>query len=85
MSDINDNAPFLTSPRVLGLPALDHGGSGATAVSFNLTLGDSDDWGVGNGPPFTLTVDPEAELSLANFLQLRHKPGMLRYIVCLYH
>ena len=75
VSDVNDNAPFLTSPSVLGLPSLDHKTSGATAVSFNVTLGDPDDWAAGNGPPFTLSVDPEAELGLAGFLKLRQSKG----------
>ena len=76
VADINDNAPILTSPKVLSLPALNFNEPSNAEVSFNLKLKDLDDWEVGNGPPFSVTIDPNTELGITTFLKMKHKPGL---------
>ncbi|KAF2366973.1 EGF-like domain [Trinorchestia longiramus] len=73
--DINDNPPVLVSPRVLGLPQLSSDSPAKAKSIFNLTLDDADDWAAGNGPPFSLKVDPEVEVGLQSFLKITHEPG----------
>ncbi|KAF2361893.1 Cadherin [Trinorchestia longiramus] len=54
VADVNDNQPYLLSPRTIPIPdpvrpdiRMD-----SKRVAFNLTFTDLDDWGLSNGPPF---------------------------------
>lgn len=55
LSDINDNAPHVASPD--GIFVTENSGPQHVA---DLTLDDPDDWSLGHGPPFSVTLDSHA-------------------------
>ncbi|KAK3853053.1 hypothetical protein Pcinc_040388, partial [Petrolisthes cinctipes] len=56
VTDVNDNPPFLKSPRQVTVVENSEGVSEVCRVTF----GDPDDWGQGHGPPFTVELDARA-------------------------
>ncbi|XP_047738648.1 putative neural-cadherin 2, partial [Hyalella azteca] len=54
VGDVNDNQPYLLSPRTIPIPEPGRSDPHVDTrrVAFNLTLTDLDDWSLNNGPPF---------------------------------
>lgn len=57
--DVNDNPPHVTGPSVLQVPE----NSWPRHVA-NVTLGDTDDWTLGHGPPFSVALDISTPASI---------------------
>ncbi|XP_045584423.2 putative neural-cadherin 2 isoform X2 [Procambarus clarkii] len=59
VTDVNDNPPFLAEPREVQVVE-----NAMPQVVAEVRLGDPDDWKLGHGPPFTITLDPRAPLHI---------------------
>ncbi|KAK4314245.1 hypothetical protein Pmani_014399 [Petrolisthes manimaculis] len=56
VTDVNDNPPYLAEPRSIQVTENGPPHQRVAQVKF----GDPDDWRLGHGPPFTVTLDPRA-------------------------
>lgn len=55
VTDVNDNPPYLLEPHQVEVEE-----NAEPQVVAQVRLGDPDDWRLGHGPPFTITLDPRA-------------------------
>ncbi|KAK3891723.1 hypothetical protein Pcinc_004396, partial [Petrolisthes cinctipes] len=60
VTDVNDNPPFLAEPQEVQVTE-----NGEPQEVAQVKLGDPDDWRLGHGPPFTITLDPRAPPHIA--------------------
>lgn len=74
VTDVNDNPPFLKSPREVKVVENSEGVREVCRVTF----GDPDDWGQGHGPPFTVELDARAPDHVRRLVSVTLDPGTVR-------
>ena len=66
VSDVNDNAPHIDKPKFITLEE----NSGPQHLA-DIILDDLDDWRLGNGPPFNVVLDENADKDIKNSFSIK--------------